>query len=58
MNFLKRLLHKKNDWYVSEIDHFLMEFDATYPARSPSQQEEAETYNKIIYLRDKRNKNS
>lgn len=38
--------------HISELDHFLAEFDEKHPEQSASQQKEAEKYAKIDRLRD------
>ena len=53
MNFLRKIFGVKNDkFFVSGIDKFMEEFDASHPQLSASQLKEIHKYNRIDYLRD------
>ena len=49
---LQRLFRRKTVGYVSNIDKFSAEWDATHPATA-SQQAEIKKYQRIYALRDK-----
>lgn len=42
--------------YVSEIDQFLQGFDQSHPEKSASQQKEISKYQRIYFLRDKKDR--
>jgi len=40
------------DFFVSQLDQFLIQFDKTHPKKSASQRKEIEKYEQIYRLRD------
>jgi hypothetical protein len=52
LKWLNKCLAKKQKYFVSPIDRFLMQFDQVHPEKSGSQTQEIKNYQKIYYLRD------
>lgn len=50
--FLKKILGHQPEYFVSEAEKFLYEFDKTHPGKSDSQLKEMNKHERVAYLRD------
>ncbi len=54
MKFLKKIFHRKViQFFVSEMDQFLLMLNQKFPKKSASQREEITKYERIFGLRDR-----
>ncbi len=51
--FLKKIFNDRSQYYVSDAEKFLYEFDKTHPDKSASQLKEIKKHQRIAQLRDK-----
>ena len=51
--FLKKILGHQPEYFVSEAEKFLYEFDKIHPGKSDSQLREMKKHEQVAYLRDR-----
>lgn len=49
---LMKLFNKRSDYFVSDAEKFLCQFDKTHSGKSDSQIKEINKYDHVFYLRD------
>lgn len=58
LKFLKKIFGRQPNYFISDAEKFLYEFNKSHPEKSASQLKEIEKYERIAYLRDHANKAS
>jgi uncharacterized protein YeaO (DUF488 family) len=52
IKFLKKIFGHQPEYFVSDAEKFLYEFDKTHPKKSDSQLREMKKHERVAYLRD------